>query len=154
METVVVNRPFENDIEAMVAFCRTMKSREAWPGAVPALLLLAITVLGGALRLYRYDALSLWLDDRARGPYRRLGCGPERAAWERRFWWVAQPLLMLPGNDLRNELLALSFERIVVTEFPDVEAAKQFYNSPEYQEARKHRLGACDFHMVVVEGAP
>ena len=35
METVVVNRPFENDIEAMVAFCRTMKSREAWPGAVP-----------------------------------------------------------------------------------------------------------------------
>src|SRR5689334_11771803 len=47
----------------------------------------------------------------------------------------------------------IPFERIVVTEFPDVETAKKFYNSPEYQDARKHRLGAADFHMVIVEGA-
>ena len=47
----------------------------------------------------------------------------------------------------------IPFERIVVNEFPDVETAKKFYNSPEYQEARKHRLGAADFHMVIVEGA-
>jgi len=39
-----------------------------------------------------------------------------------------------------------------VNEFPDVETAKKFYHSPEYQEARKHRLGAADFHMVIVEG--
>jgi uncharacterized protein (DUF1330 family) len=48
----------------------------------------------------------------------------------------------------------IPFERIVVSEFPSVEAAKKFYHSPEYQEARKHRLGAADFHMVIVEGAP
>ncbi|HZD20048.1 MAG TPA: DUF1330 domain-containing protein [Burkholderiales bacterium] len=47
----------------------------------------------------------------------------------------------------------IPFERIVVSEFPSVEAAKKFYHSPEYQEARKHRLGACDFQMVIVEGA-
>jgi uncharacterized protein (DUF1330 family) len=47
----------------------------------------------------------------------------------------------------------IPFQRIVVSEFPDVEAAKKFYNSPEYQEARKFRLGAADFHMIVVEGA-
>src|SRR2546430_10850083 len=47
----------------------------------------------------------------------------------------------------------IPFERIVVSEFPDVEAAKKFYNSPEYQDARKHRLGAAEFHMVIVEGA-
>jgi uncharacterized protein (DUF1330 family) len=47
----------------------------------------------------------------------------------------------------------IPFERIVVTEFADVEAAKRFYHSPEYQDARKHRLGAADFHMVIVEGA-
>ena len=47
----------------------------------------------------------------------------------------------------------IPFERIVVSEFPDVETAKRFYNSAEYQEARKHRLGAADFHMIVVEGA-
>ena len=43
--------------------------------------------------------------------------------------------------------------RIVVTEFPDVEAAKRFYNSVEYQAAREKRLGAAEFNMMVVEGA-
>ena len=47
----------------------------------------------------------------------------------------------------------IPFQRIVVTEFQDVEAAKKFYNSSEYQDARKHRLGAADFNMVIVEGA-
>ena len=43
--------------------------------------------------------------------------------------------------------------RIVVTEFPDVAAAKRFYDSVEYQAARQKRLGAADFNMMVVEGA-
>jgi uncharacterized protein (DUF1330 family) len=47
----------------------------------------------------------------------------------------------------------IPFQRIVVNEFPDVETAKRFYNSPEYQAARQKRLGAADFHMVIVEGA-
>ena len=47
----------------------------------------------------------------------------------------------------------IPFQRIVVAEFANVEAAKKFYHSPEYQEARKHRLGAADFHMAIVEGA-
>ena len=44
------------------------------------------------------------------------------------------------------------YQRIVVNEFKDVEAAKRFYNSPEYQEARAKRLGAADFDMMIVEG--
>ena len=47
----------------------------------------------------------------------------------------------------------IPFSRIVITEFVDVEAAKRFYNSLEYQEARSKRLGAADFNMVIVEGA-
>jgi uncharacterized protein (DUF1330 family) len=43
--------------------------------------------------------------------------------------------------------------RIVVTEFPDVEAAKRFYHSVEYQAAREKRIGAADFNMMVVDGA-
>ena len=43
--------------------------------------------------------------------------------------------------------------RLVVVEFPSVEAAKKFYNSPEYQAARQKRLAAADFNLVVVEGA-
>ena len=42
--------------------------------------------------------------------------------------------------------------RIVVVEFPSVDQAKDFYNSPEYTEARKKREGAADFNMMVVEG--
>ena len=47
----------------------------------------------------------------------------------------------------------IPFERIVVNEFVDVETAKKFYDSVEYQAARQKRLGAADFHMVIVEGA-
>lgn len=45
------------------------------------------------------------------------------------------------------------YQRIVVNEFPDVEAAKRFYHSPEYQEARSKRIGAAEFNMIIVEGA-
>jgi uncharacterized protein (DUF1330 family) len=47
----------------------------------------------------------------------------------------------------------IPYERIVINEFPDVEAAKRFYHSPEYQAARAKRIGAADFHMIIVEGA-
>lgn len=44
-------------------------------------------------------------------------------------------------------------QRLVLLEFPDLEAAKRFYTSPEYQEAKRLREGAADFKMVAVEGA-
>jgi len=47
----------------------------------------------------------------------------------------------------------IPFSRIVVNEFPDVEAAKKFYNSVEYQAAKQKRIGAADFNMIIVEGA-
>lgn len=47
----------------------------------------------------------------------------------------------------------IPFQRIVINEFPDVEAAKKFYNSVEYQAAKEKRKGAADFNMVIVEGA-
>jgi uncharacterized protein (DUF1330 family) len=46
------------------------------------------------------------------------------------------------------------FERFVIHEFPSMEAAAEFYNSPEYQQAVPLRMkaaaGRCD--LVVVEG--
>lgn len=47
----------------------------------------------------------------------------------------------------------IPYQRIVINEFPDVEAAKRFYHSVEYQAAKEKRLGAADFNMVIVEGA-
>ena len=42
--------------------------------------------------------------------------------------------------------------RVVVLEFPDLETAKQWYDSEDYREARKLREGAANLHMVAVEG--
>jgi uncharacterized protein (DUF1330 family) len=42
--------------------------------------------------------------------------------------------------------------RLVVLEFPDLEAAKAFYESEQYAAARKLREGAAKLNMVAVEG--
>jgi uncharacterized protein (DUF1330 family) len=42
--------------------------------------------------------------------------------------------------------------RIVVLEFPDLETAKRWYESPGYQEAKRLRDGAATLRMVAVEG--
>lgn len=43
-------------------------------------------------------------------------------------------------------------QRNVILEFADYDTAKAYFNSPEYQEARKHRIGASTGEFVVVEG--
>jgi uncharacterized protein (DUF1330 family) len=40
----------------------------------------------------------------------------------------------------------------VVLEFPTVEAAKTYYNSPAYQDAIKHRFLGADYRVFIVEG--
>ena len=43
--------------------------------------------------------------------------------------------------------------RNVVIEFPSLQAAKDCYNSPEYQAAKAIRVTVADAEMVLVEGA-
>jgi uncharacterized protein (DUF1330 family) len=43
--------------------------------------------------------------------------------------------------------------RVVIVEFPSYERAVEFYNSPEYQEAKSYREDAAVGRFVVVEGA-
>jgi uncharacterized protein (DUF1330 family) len=53
----------------------------------------------------------------------------------------------------RQEVLeGSSRSRNTVVEFPSYQAALDCWNSPEYQAARQHRLGAADFDLVVLEG--
>jgi uncharacterized protein (DUF1330 family) len=42
--------------------------------------------------------------------------------------------------------------RLVVLEFADLQAAKSWYESAAYQEARKLRAGAAGFRAVAVQG--
>ncbi len=42
--------------------------------------------------------------------------------------------------------------RLVVLEFDSLEQARRFYDSPEYQAAKKSRSGAATMNMLVVEG--
>jgi len=42
--------------------------------------------------------------------------------------------------------------RVVILEFDSLDLARGYYNSPEYQAARQHRIGAAEFDAVIVEG--
>jgi uncharacterized protein (DUF1330 family) len=42
--------------------------------------------------------------------------------------------------------------RLVMLEFPDLEAAKQWYASREYEDANRLRKGAANLRMVAVQG--
>ncbi len=48
----------------------------------------------------------------------------------------------------------LSAPRLVIIEFPDREAAKTWYASPEYQEILPLRLNAASGTAVIVDGLP
>jgi uncharacterized protein (DUF1330 family) len=43
--------------------------------------------------------------------------------------------------------------RVVIVEFPDLQRAQAFYDSPEYRAARQARAGAAKMNMVAVAGA-
>lgn len=46
------------------------------------------------------------------------------------------------------------FQRLVVIEFPDLEAARGFYDSPEYQALIPHRTANSTATLFFAEGAP
>ena len=43
--------------------------------------------------------------------------------------------------------------RVVMLKFPSMDAARAFYNSPEYAPAIAVRQGIADMRMIIVEGA-
>lgn len=45
-------------------------------------------------------------------------------------------------------------EGVVMLEFPTIEDAKAWYNSPEYQAAIPHRKKGADYRAILVQGLP
>src|SRR3989441_1602363 len=53
----------------------------------------------------RWSDITPLLDDKLADRYRQLDCA-SRAAFEKRWWWLAQPLYSVAWNDRRTEHLA------------------------------------------------
>ena len=43
-------------------------------------------------------------------------------------------------------------EGVVLLQFPDMAAAKAWYESPAYQEAKQHRLKGADYRVIFADG--
>ena len=58
---------------------------------------------------------------------------------------------MLSGYGTHEVLEGDKTEGVVIAEFPSMEAARAWYNSPAYQEAREHRLKGAIYRGILVE---
>jgi uncharacterized protein (DUF1330 family) len=56
-----------------------------------------------------------------------------------------------PLETLEGDTSAL---RYVVHEWPDAEAARRFWHSPEYTELRRLRAGTGEFRIQLIDGMP
>jgi uncharacterized protein (DUF1330 family) len=61
------------------------------------------------------------------------------------------PLSFVSRNGPMEVLEGEPAEAVLITSFPDAEAARRWYNSPEYQAAKVHRLKAADYRVILTE---
>lgn len=80
-------------------------------------------------------------DAEAYGKYAE-GAGPAIAKFGGRFLARGTAYKQLEGNDRARNVVAF---------FPSLQAAEDCYNSPEYQAALQHAVGAAERDLVIVE---
>lgn len=59
---------------------------------------------------------------------------------------------LVRGGDVRTLEGNLPIDRLVVLEFPSIDAAQRFYDSPEYQPLLKIRLASTKTDLLLAEG--
>lgn len=62
------------------------------------------------------------------------------------------PMKVLAAYGNQEVLEGPEIEGVVVVQFPNIEAARVWYHSPAYREAREHRLRGANYRAVIVEG--
>ena len=65
---------------------------------------------------------------------------------------AGHPLKTLAFYGKHEDLEGAPTEGTVIAEFPTVEAAKNWYNSPAYREVREHRFKGAKYHVILIEG--
>ena len=62
------------------------------------------------------------------------------------------PIKVLSAYGAHTTLEGPDVEGVVIAEFPSAEAARQWYDSPAYQDAAKHRRLGAIYRGLIVEG--
>jgi uncharacterized protein (DUF1330 family) len=62
------------------------------------------------------------------------------------------PIKILAAYGPQQVLEGDAPEGVVIVEFPTTEAARAWYDGPEYQEVRQHRFKGSKYRAVLVEG--
>lgn len=65
---------------------------------------------------------------------------------------VGQPVTPCAMYGRHEVVEGAPVEGVVILEFPTFDAAKAFYDSPAYTQARQDRHLGCDYRVVIVEG--
>jgi uncharacterized protein (DUF1330 family) len=65
---------------------------------------------------------------------------------------AGHPIKVLAAYGEQEVLEGAKVEGVVIVEFPTFEAAKKWYDSPAYREAREHRFKGAKYRAVLVEG--
>ena len=86
METVSATSEFTGDIQEMVAFCRSLQSRDCWPGAVPGMSAGTRIIYGVAMRLQAATMTDIEIDEHVNEP-EELDDGSLRVRTTQRVTW-------------------------------------------------------------------
>lgn len=65
---------------------------------------------------------------------------------------AGHPVKILAAYGKQQVLEGPDVEGVVIVEFPSPEAAKAWYDSPAYREAREHRFKGASYRAIMVEG--
>jgi hypothetical protein len=114
METVSATRTFDGDVEAMVQYCRTMKSRENWPGAVPSYASGYTLIYNVGMNLSGAAIVDIEVDEKL-GEIEHLTDGGVRFATTQRVTWptghadATTDYLFIPADDTAPSTLRFTY---------------------------------------------
>ena len=66
---------------------------------------------------------------------------------------AGHPVTVLAAYGRQDVLEGPEVEGVVILEFPTLEEAKAWYDSPAYRKVREHRFRGAEYRAVIVEGS-